>query len=265
MTISPRFAPTAVMLLALAAAGCSSGGDDEGAGPDDSPVATAGPADPSAPVVEPTGGGQGNGEEQPPEVGSVIQGIAVAGNAGGTGSSDGGPGETEPYSQTIRFDDGSCRGWTPKDTSVPSTEGLEAGASVTIRNDTGEEIGSGRVESSTSFPVDENGNRIDEESGTATWRCEFLFSATIAVSELPPFVAIQVAGLEPWPAAFDPDRNQFVAIVPGAVEAPTGGTGPATTAPPPPDTSAPGTEGSAPPPDSAPPSVSSPEVTTPTS
>ena len=156
----------------------------------------------------------------------MIQGIAVAGNAGGTGSSDGGPGETEPYSQTIRFEDGSCRGWTPEDRDGPSTEGLEAGASVTIRDDAGEEIGGGSVESSTSFPVDENGNRIDEDQGTATWRCEFFFSANLIVSEPPSVVFLQVAGLEPWAASFDPARNQFVAIVPGTPDGRTGGTAP---------------------------------------
>ena len=221
----PRHAIAAALTALAITGGCGSSAEDqdsagvdtqEDGSPDDAAQAEIGDDGSTNDAEQPdtgdggAGGGGGAETTTPRAVGSVIQGTAVAGNAGGQND------ETEPYSQTVRHGDRTCEGWAPEN-NEPWTEGLAAGASVTILDESGAEIGSGIVESSAAYPLDG-----DDTGGQ--WTCEFAITAT--VSSTPETFTVQVAGLPPWPAGPDPDdpeRFRVQVITPEYVPPPDGG------------------------------------------
>lgn len=134
-----------------------------------------------------------------PIVTSEVSGSASAGNSGGVGEEN-----TDSYSEVIRNDDGTCRGWAGRDVPEPWTDGLISGAPFVILARDGDEIlGEGTLGTSSFENVG-----VDRDQ----WVCDFPFSATI-VGELDQF-RIKVADLDPWLARRDPTRpGRFIASV----------------------------------------------------
>jgi hypothetical protein len=191
----PRRHATAAAVLTLAVfCACGSSDDDGGAALDT--TETGADATGSAEQTDPGELDGQTDEVTVPEVGSVIEGTAVATSAGG---------------------DEACQALP--DGLLP--EGLVEGAPVTIRDgSSGEVIGTGKV-ASTEFI-----QHTDQtsESGAPPWTCTFFISAT--VSSTPESITVQVADLDPFPATLDPDGRFTVTVPSGDTEAPSDGTPP---------------------------------------
>jgi hypothetical protein len=137
-----------------------------------------------------------------PRASSEITGSAVAG-ASGPALPAGPPYTgTDPFSEVVRLNDGTCVGWSGSQGG--STAGLEVGARVIVLDvERDEEIGRGRIEGS---------RWADMSRGGRQWNCFFDFTATVTGS--PAEFRIRVAALEPWLTRPDPaDPDTFVASV----------------------------------------------------
>ena len=134
-----------------------------------------------------------------PIVTSDVSGSASAGNSGGVGEEN-----TDGYSEVIRNDDGTCRGWAGREVPEPWTDGLISGAPFVIlaRHDD-EVLGEGTLGTSSFENVG-----VDQDQ----WVCDFPFSATIRGE--PDEFRIKVAELDPWVVRRDPtESGQFIASV----------------------------------------------------
>jgi hypothetical protein len=140
-------------------------------------------------------------EEQLPEVTSTVAGSAVAGNSGGIDEEG-----TDELSEVIRLADGTCVGWASGRAGIGTwTQGLAAGAKITVLDAKGATIGTGRIGRSEAKNVGPNSR--DE------WVCSFSFSATIR-GPVPESFRIRVAALPAMVARRDPDQpSLFVASV----------------------------------------------------
>ena len=151
-----------------------------------------------APVTEPTPVTTVAGDELPvteptfAPVRTSIVGAAVGGSAGATGAES-----TDPFSEAVRNDDGTCSGWAGPGGTW--TQGLESGAPVRfLARDTDAEIGTGTL-----------GTSRWEDVGTdrEQWNCVFPFEGEIEGA--PESFRIAVGDLPPWvvhPDPGDPSR-----------------------------------------------------------
>jgi hypothetical protein len=194
-----------VALVGLVAAGC--GGDDEPADADADTAAattdggtTAPPPDdtddtsPTEVTPSPTGdtGGTTAPVETFPTVMTTVVGAAVGGSAGSVG-----PDSTDPFSEAVRNEDGTCSGWAGPGGAW--TQGLESGAPVVfLARDSDTQIGTGAIGTS---------RFEDVGSDREQWNCIFPFEGTIEGT--PESYRIKVADLPPWvvvPNAADPSQ-----------------------------------------------------------
>ena len=204
---------TAVVALAAAAAAC--GGDDDVAPATDSTTAptsdptgatTAG-GDTISPTTEPTTQPTTQPTTEPTTqptteptfeiVTTTVVGAAVGGSAGATGADS-----TDPFSEAVRNEDGTCSGWGGPGGSW--TQGLESGAPVVfVARDSDAQIGTGVI-----------GTSRWEDVGTdrEQWNCIFPFEGEIEGE--PESFRIRVAGLPPWVVARDPlDASQWIVSI----------------------------------------------------
>jgi hypothetical protein len=146
------------------------------------------------------GGSSSSTTDEPlPEVTSTVAGSAVAGNSGGVGERD-----TQPLSEVVRLDDGTCVGWAGPGTGT-WTQGLAAGARITVLDAKGTKIGTGKIGRPEAKNV--------APSGNDQWMCTFPFSATIRGPVSDSF-QIKVGSLRTMTAHRDPDQpSLFVASV----------------------------------------------------
>jgi hypothetical protein len=185
----PRHAIAAAVLTLAVLSACGSSDDDGVAAPETSEAG-----------VDATGQTEPGEQTGPAEVGSVIEGIAVATSAGG---------------------DEACQ--AQPEGLLP--EGLVEGAPVTIRDaSSGEVIGTGEV-TGTEFV-----QHTDQtsESGAPPWTCTFFISAT--VSGTPESITVQVADLDPFPATLDSEGRFTVTVPSGNTEVPSDTTPPSESA-----------------------------------
>lgn len=199
---------TLLMGLTVLAAATGCGGDDDAAAPAGStttvdgtttPTATSDPDDPTTT----TGGDAPTTTAAAPEpattppptfeiVTTSVVGAAVGGSAGATGADS-----TDPFSEAVRNEDGSCSGWAGPGGTW--TQGLESGAPVVfLARDSDVAIGSGVI-----------GTSRWEDVGTdrEQWNCIFPFEGEVEGD--PESFRIQIAELRPWVVvrdASDPSR-----------------------------------------------------------
>jgi hypothetical protein len=208
-TVTRRLrAPLAVLAAAALVAGCGSGtptaaGDDPTTGTGasaGSPAATGDPstADPGTPTPQ----------ESVDVVESTVTGVAVAGNAGGEEIRDDVLGNaTDSYSETVRFDDGTCTGWPGRTGVTPWTEGLVEGAAVRIVA-----VGSDQVLGRGTLGRPQV-QHVDGGPDGGQWMCSFPFTATVE-GPVPERFRIRVDGADDMEARRDPTRaGAFVASV----------------------------------------------------
>jgi hypothetical protein len=215
----------AALAITVMTAGCG-GSSDGNASPTDGPAATTGPNGTSNPdqtqpvdtnipqstpqatdpeTIETAETTDTTPVETVPIVTVDVTGTAVAGNSGGVGKD-----QTQPVSETIRNDDGSCSGWEGPGDAGQWTQGLEVGAPVQILDpDTDEQIGDGSVTASSWADVDPTDNE--------QWNCTFVFEGTASRSA--DSFKIKIADLQPWVARPDSTNpGQFVASVDTQIE-----------------------------------------------
>ena len=201
-----------IAALFLTAAVCACGSDDDestAGGPTDQTGEDGGPVvtqsddgDDGGDTGDTSDEGDNGGTEapdvdtEPPDVGSTVQGVAVATSSGG---------------------DEACK---PQSENGLLPDALVQGSPVTVRDaDTGEEIGTGQVDS-TDF-VQLTGQTT--ELGPPPWTCSFIISATL--SSTPENITVQIGDLEPFAATLS--DGQFSIEVPSAevTTEPEGSTG----------------------------------------
>jgi hypothetical protein len=209
-----RLRSIAIIAIIAAASGCGGGSAD---GSTTAPRGTDGPAGTTA-----TTGASG---ETPPESAAptsaaspatdaplteptvviVVEGTAVAGNSGGEGKN-----ATQPLSESVRNQDGSCSGWEGPGDAGQWTQGLEVGAPVQLLDQqSGKPIGEGTITASSWADVDPDGN--DQ------WNCTFAFKATMTGAH--EAFKIKVADLQPWSARPDSaTAGHYVASVDTKIE-----------------------------------------------
>jgi hypothetical protein len=195
----------------VAGAGC--GGDDDATPATDSGTTLA--AGTTVPTSEPTGptgpttpGGDTTSTTTatpdtattPPTfeiVTTSVVGAAVGGSAGATGSEN-----TDPFSEAVRNEDGTCSGWDGPGGTW--TQGLESGAPVVfIARDSDAKIGTGAIGTSRSEDVG-----TDREQ----WNCIFPFEGEIEGE--PESFRIKVADLPPWVVVRNPsDASQWIVSI----------------------------------------------------
>jgi hypothetical protein len=211
---------TVAAIAVILTAGACGGSTNGNASPTDESAATIGPNGTSAPertqpadtsITQSTPQSTDAQTTETTQVETVptvrvdVTGTAVAGNSGGVGRDS-----TQPLSESIRNDDGSCSGWEGSGDAGLWTQGLEDGAPVQILDtDTGEHIGDGSITSSSWADVDPT----DHEQ----WNCTFVFKGS--VSRAADAYKIKVADLQPWVARPDSTNpGQFVASVDTKIE-----------------------------------------------
>ncbi len=147
-------------------------------------------------------GANGNANGSPttiPRPTATFVGVVVGGNSGGVGE-----GSTDSLSDTVRLDDGTCRGWTPGGQGQ-WTGDLRGGATIEVLDGRTKKV-LGKGELGVGEPADVNPN------GDEQWQCSLSFdipSVPVAKSYL-----VRVGGLDRWEAHPDPTKpNQFVVTV----------------------------------------------------
>lgn len=195
-----------VALVGLLASGC--GGDDEDADADADTATTDGdtattdggttapPPDDTDDTEDTSPSGDTGVTTAPvetfPTVMTTVVGAAVGGSAGSVG-----PRDTDPFSEAVRNEDGTCSGWAGPGGAW--TQGLESGAPVVfLARDSDTQIGTGAIGTS---------RFEDVGSGREQWNCIFPFEGTIEGT--PESYRIKVADLPPWvvtPNAADPSQ-----------------------------------------------------------
>jgi hypothetical protein len=186
-----RVGTVVVVLTAVAACG----GDDDATLATESTATTVG-AGTSAPTSDPigptpTGGSTPATAATAPStatspatfavVTTSVVGAAVGGSAGATG-----PESTDPFSEAVRNEDGTCSGWHGPGGTW--TQGLESGAPlVFLARDSDAQIGAGVL-----------GTSRWEDVGTdrEQWNCIFPFEGEVEGE--PESFRIKVADLPPW-------------------------------------------------------------------
>lgn len=172
---------------------------------------TSPPSGPSSPTAPTTPGGDtsattaitattATAATTPPTfeiVTTSVVGAAVGGSAGATGAES-----TDPFSEAVRNEDGSCSGWDGP--GGPWTQGLESGAPVVfVARDSDAQIGTGVI-----------GTSRWEDVGTdrEQWNCIFPFAGEIEGE--PESFRIKVADLPPWSVARNPaDASQWIVSI----------------------------------------------------
>jgi hypothetical protein len=121
----------------------------------------------------------------------TVTGRAIAGAAGEVESGE--PyAATDPFSEAVRLDDGTCVGWAGS--RGGSTVGLAVGAPVIVLGaEDNTELGSGSVTAS---------RWEDMSDGGGQWNCSFEFRATLDAPHAE--FRIKVGPLAPWLARLDP-------------------------------------------------------------
>lgn len=191
-----RLVTSCAAVAALVASSC--GGDDTGsADPGGATTTTGSTVDPTA---SSTGGGTTGAETTPGTAASTapstapttapqtfatvttaVVGTAVGGSAGATGAES-----TDPFSEAVRNEDGTCSGWGGPGGTW--TQGLESGApAVFLARDSDTRIGTGQIGTS---------HWEDVGSDREQWNCVFPFEGEIEGE--PESFRIQVADLPPW-------------------------------------------------------------------
>lgn len=194
-----------VVLVALVALVAACGGEGNGGGgttPPTGPTTTDGGQPTTTDGGQPTttDGAQPTTTPAPTTtaeaVTTTVVGTAVGGNAGSEGRD-----RTDPNSELVRNEDGSCSGWENS-----GTAGLEDGAPVVfLDRGTKAPIGEGVVTSSAWSDVDPDDER-------AQWNCTFRFEGEVVGN--PGEFYIVVADLPRWLARPDPTApGSFVVSV----------------------------------------------------
>lgn len=203
----------AVVVL-VAASGCGGDDDPTDAGTTADPGTTASDGDTTAPPPDDTGDPAGTSPtgdtgatttapvETFPTVMTTVVGAAVGGSAG-----DVGPGSTDPFSEAVRNEDGTCSGWAGPGGGW--TQGLESGAPVVfLARDSDAQIGTGAVGTS---------RFEDVGSDREQWNCIFPFEGTIEGT--PESYRIKVADLPPWVVVPNPsDPSQWIVSIDTSVQ-----------------------------------------------
>jgi hypothetical protein len=191
---SMRVRSTVVAWLALAIVGCTPSDDETTEAPTTETTATTVPAEAATPASvtvvgepveavpsEPTDPAETTTTTDPGAATVTVVGVSVAGNGGGTSE-----GSTQTFSETVREDDGSCRGW-----SGPGgvwTSGVVEGAVVQVFDASGATLlGTGSL----------GAGRADE-IGENQWQCEFSWEVTVTPADA---YTVSIAGLSAQPAA----------------------------------------------------------------
>lgn len=209
-----------IAVVALAAVAACGGDDDATPATDSGTAIEAGttaplsePTDPTDPTepTDPTDPGDPGGDTPtttvtpdaattPPTfeiVTTSVVGAAVGGSAGATGSES-----TDPFSEAVRNEDGTCSGWDGPGGTW--TQGLESGAPVVfIARDSDAQVGTGVV-----------GTSRWEDVGTdrEQWNCIFPFEGEIEGE--PESFRIRVADLPPWVVVRNPvDASQWIVSI----------------------------------------------------
>ena len=128
---------------------------------------------------------------------TTVVGAAVGGSAGATGAES-----TDPFSEAVRNDDGTCSGWDGPGGAW--TQGLESGAPVVfLARDSDAQIGTGTLGASRWEDVG-----ADREQ----WNCVFPFEGTVEGE--PEAFRVQVADLAPWLVRRDPtDPTRWIVSI----------------------------------------------------
>jgi hypothetical protein len=121
----------------------------------------------------------------------TVTGRAIAGAAGEVEAGE--PyARTDPFSEAVRLEDGTCVGWAGS--RGGSTVGLAVGAPVVVLGaEDNTELGAGTITASRWEDMSEGGNQ---------WNCSFDFSATLDAPHAE--FRVKVGPLAPWLARLDP-------------------------------------------------------------
>lgn len=187
-------------VLVAVAPGCSDEAGPAARGSIGGDESTNDASDPTAPpdtgVASDPAGGDGTATSFAP-VRTTVVGAAVGGSAGATGA-----GSTDPFSEAVRNEDGTCSGWDGPGGTW--TQGLESGAPVVfLARDQDVQIGAGTL-----------GTSRWEDVGTdrEQWNCVFPFEGEIDGE--PEAFRIAVADLPPWVVRPDPtDASRWLVSI----------------------------------------------------